>query len=460
MQSSFSSEPETFWVLSIVVLSSFLTPFTGSSLNVALPTIARELGMDAVTMSWVATSFVLSASVFLVPFGRLADLHGRKRVFLWGAAIFTLSCLLLSITSSSRELIIFRVLQGLGSSMIFGTGIAILTSVVPPAERGKALGKTVASVYLGLTLGPFLGGIITEYLGWRILFLLNVPLGMLTMILVILKLKGEWAEARGESFDVVGTALYSVGLVLVVIGFSRIAEQDGPWLCGAGALGLALFVAWEAKTESPVLHVRLFFRNRVFSLSNLAAFINYSATYAVAFLISIHLQYALAMSPREAGMILITQPVIMTLVTPYAGKLSDRIQPGYVASAGMALTTAGLVLFTFLTGETGLPFIMTGLTCMGLGFAFFSSPNVNAIMGSVDRRYYGVASGTVGTTRLLGQMFSMALSTVIFSAILGRQQINADTFHLFLLSEQRAFAIFAVLSLIGTVASLARGTSR
>lgn len=446
--------------LVIAALGSFLTPFMGSSVNIALPDIGREFTMNAVLLGWVPTSYLLAAAMFLVPFGRIADIYGRKKVYVYGISLYTLFSLLSAVAGSAAALISFRVLQGIGGAMIFGTGMAILTSVFPPRERGKALGINVAAVYTGLSLGPFLGGFMTHYWGWRSIFLANVPLGLVVIALVVWKLKGEWAEAEGEQFDFTGSVIYSLALVSVMYGFSLLPTMPGVWLSLAGVLGILAFVKWEAKVDSPVLDVNLFRRNTVFALSNLAALINYSATFAVAFLLSLYLQFIKGLSPQSAGLILVSQPVVMAVFSPFAGRLSDRIEPRIVASIGMALTTAGLGLLTFLDAQTPLAFILTSLILLGFGFAFFSSPNSNAVMSAVERRFYGVASGTLGTMRLLGQMLSMGIAMLIFAVYMGKVQITPAYYPLFMSSVTTAFVIFAVLCFGGIFASLARGKVR
>ncbi len=446
--------------LLVAAMASFLTPFMGSSVNIALPSIGREFAMDAVLLSWVATSYLLAAAMFLVPFGRMADIHGRKRIFTYGMLVYTASSFLSAVATSGIVLISFRVLNGIGSAMIFGTGVAILTSVFPPRERGKALGINVASVYLGLSLGPFLGGFLTQYLGWRSIFLINVPLGLLIIAVVLWKLKGEWAEAEGEKFDFTGSIIYSLTLVAIMYGISLLPSVQGALLVLIGILSLSAFVKWEMKVESPVFNINILRDNKVFALSNLAALINYSATFAVGFLISLYLQYVRGFSPQDAGLILVSQPIVMALFSPSAGRLSDRVEPRIVASAGMALTTMGLFLFTFLNENTPLGSILTSLVLLGFGFALFSSPNTNAVMGSVEKRYYGVASATLGTMRLTGQVFSMGIAMMIFAIYIGRVQITPEYYPLFLKSMKSAFAIFAVLCFGGIFASLARGRTR
>ena len=323
-------------------LASFLTPFMGSATNVALPSIGHEFGMDAVLLSWVPTSYLLAAAIFLVPFGRLADIHGRKRVFTYGTALFTLGSLLTALAASAAMLLAARVVQGIGSSMIFGTGVAILTSVFEPGERGRVLGINVAAVYTGLSAGPFLGGLLTENLGWRSIFWLMVPLGLIVIAFVVWRLKGEWAEARGESFDLAGSVIYALALVALMYGFSRLPELLGGGLILLGLAGLAAFAAWELRARNPVLNIHLLVGNRTFALSNLAALLNYAANSATSFLLSLYLQYIQALTPQQAGVVLVAEPIVQATLSPLAGWLSDRIEPRLVASLGMGVTAAGL----------------------------------------------------------------------------------------------------------------------
>lgn len=446
--------------LLIATLASFLTPFTVSSINIALPAIGGEFRMSAVLMSWVPTAYLLSAAMFLVPFGRLADIYGRKRVFAYGMWIFTLSSLLLAFSPSTAVLLVLRVVQGFGSAMIFGTGMAILTSVFPAAERGRVLGINVAAVYLGLSLGPVLGGFLTHQFGWRSIFLVNVPLGVVVIYLVSTKLKPEWAEAKGEPFDSVGSLLYAFTLVALMYGLSLLPALKGAWFILSGLAGMAVFVMWDAKAKSPLLNMNLFFHNPTFAFSNLAALINYSATFAVTFLMSLYLQYLKGFTAQHAGMILISQPVVMAVFSPVAGRLSDKIEPRVVASIGMGFSAAGLFLFTFIVPATHLGFIITGLMLLGFGFALFSSPNTNAVMSSIEKRFYSVGSATLGTMRLIGQMLSMGVTMVIFGLSIGSARITPEYYSLLLTSMRTAFMIFSALCFCGIFASLARGKVR
>jgi EmrB/QacA subfamily drug resistance transporter len=446
--------------LLVATLASFLTPFMGSSLNVALPSIDSEFGMDAIALSWVPTSYLLAASMFLVPFGRLADIYGRKRIFSYGVVCYTMASVLCAFASSGTMLIAGRALQGLGGAMMLGIGVAILTSVFPADQRGKVLGINTASVYIGLSVGPFIGGYLTQQLGWRSIFLANIPLGILMIILVSWQLKGEWAEARGAKIDITGSVVYSLALTAIMYGFSLLPSASGAVLIAGGVLGMVLFVRLQDQAESPMMDTKLFRRNRAFAFSNLAALINYSATFAVGFLLSLYLQYVRGFSPQNSGFILVAQPVVMALGSPYAGRLSDRVEPRIVASWGMGLIVIGLLLFAFLNETTPIEVIIGGLVLLGLGFALFSSPNTNAVMSSVDRSLYGVAAGTLATMRMTGQMLSIGIAMLIFALMVGRVQITAENASRFLISVNIAFAIFALLCIGGVFASLARGRVR
>jgi EmrB/QacA subfamily drug resistance transporter len=447
-------------VLLVAAIAAFLTPFMGSAINIALPTIGAEFRADAISLGWVGTAYLLAAAVFLVPMGRLADIHGRKRIFLFGVSVYAVSTLLSAAATSMPMLIVCRAVEGVGSAMIFGTSMAILTSVYPPAQRGQALGINVAAVYVGLSVGPTVGGILTQALGWRSVFLATMPLALLVIVVALRYLKGEWAEARGDRFDLVGSGIYALGLVALMYGFSQLPEAAGFWLVALGLGGLVAFVAWEARAASPIVDLGLFRHNTVFALSNLAALLNYSATYAVAYLLSLYLQYIKGYSPQGAGLILICQPVVQATFSPLAGRLSDRVQPRIVASIGMALTVAGLALLSAVGQTTPLSYVVGALVLLGLGFAFFSSPNTNSIMSSVDRRLYGVASGMVSTMRLLGQMLSMGTAMLVFALIMGRVEVTPASYDRFISSVRLLFAVFAVLCTAGVFASLARGKVR
>lgn len=445
--------------LLVASIASFFTPFMGTSVNIALPTIGLDFGADAILLNWITNGFLLAAAIFAVPFGRLADIHGMKKIFTYGIIIFTVASLSCALSPSSLILIASRIIQGIGSAMIFVTGLAIITSVYPPHHRGKAIGINIAAVYVGLSLGPVIGGLMTQYLGWRSLFFLMIPFGLLVVGIVFWKLHDEWAASRGEKFDYIGSIIYSIMLLLIMYGFSSLPKIDGWVMLVLGVIGLLTFIKWELRTESPVFNIRLF-KNTEFTFSSMAALINYSATFAVSLLLSYYLQYIKGFEPHAAGLILVFQPILMAVTAPMAGRMSDRFDARIIATAGMATVTIALFTLTFLDVNTPLTDIIIGLVVLGLGFGLFSSPNTNVIMGSVERKFYGVASATVSTMRLIGQTMSIGIATLIFALFMGRVQITPEQYPSLLESIQLCFVVFTILCFVGIFVSWYRGNKK
>ena len=446
--------------LLVAALGSFVTAFMTASLTIALPSLGKAFYMDAVLLSWVSTVYLLAAAVFLVPLGRIADIYGRKKIFTYGMVIYTVSSFFAGVSPSPPFLLLFRVVQGVGGAMIFGTAVAIVTSVSPATERGKGIGINVAAVYAGLSLGPFLGGLLTQHLGWRSVFLINVPLGVVVILFVVTHLKGEWTGAPGEKVDLTGSVMYGLAFITVMYGISLLPLKTGLLFILLGFVGLILFVIKEVYTDTPILDMDLFFRNRVFALSSLTAFINYGTTFAVGFLLSLYLQTIQGLPAQKAGAILVCQPVVMVLFSPLAGRLSDRIEPRILASFGLVVTTGALFTFTRLTETTPVLVVTAQLAFLGAGTAFFSSPNTNAIMSSVKREDYGIASAVVATMRLMGQMGSMGVAVVVLSVSMGKVEIVPGYYGLFLESVKMICALFCGLCAGGVFVSLFRGEVR
>jgi EmrB/QacA subfamily drug resistance transporter len=448
------------YALCITTVAAFLSPFGVSSVNIALPSIGKEFQMDAILLSWVTTAYILASTIFLVPFGKMADMYGRKRIFTYGMLMFVVASFGASVSHSSGMLILFRILQGIGAAANFCVGAAILSSVFITEDLGKVMGINLAAVYTGYTAGPFFGGSLTQYLGWRSIFFVNVFLGLMIIVFTFWKLKGEWRESEKKKFDLPGLTLYGITLLLIMYGFSQLSSATGVWLILAGALGALGFIKWETGTESPVLDMRLFSRNKVFSSFNVATLINYSATYAVGFLLSLYLQFIKNLSPQGAGLVLISQPIVQAIFSPVAGRLSDTIEPQRVASVGMALTGVGLFLLALLNDASPIAFIVAVTALIGLGIALFASPSIKAVMSSVENRYYGVASGALGTMRGMGMVFSMGMTLLMFSIYMGGVQITPKYYPVFLKCTKTAFAFFAAICLVGVFTSLARGKAQ
>jgi MFS family permease len=405
----------------------------------------------------VPLAYVMTAAVFLVPFGRAADIYGRWRVFKLGLLLHSLSALALPAAPSAAILLALRAVQGVSGAMLFCTGMAIVVAAFPARERGRVLGLNVAAVYLGLTLGPPTGGLLVEFFGWRSIFLAAAALGCVALGIVYWKAFPEQVGARGERFDTGGAVIYSAALLALAGALPLLPGLGAAALMLAGVIGLVLFARRAARAAQPLLDLSLFRGNTVFLFSNLAALIHYAATFAVGFLLSLYLQHLKGLSARDAGLILLAQPVVMAIGSPVAGWLSDRVQPRLVASFGMAVTAGGLSALCFLSGTTPLASTVTTLAIVGLGFAFFSSPNTNAVMTAVAPPSYGVASAILATMRQVGNVVSMGLVSVTMALSLGRAPLKPEVYPLFERAMRTAFPLLAVLCVVGVFASLARG---
>ncbi len=444
-------------ILIVTSVCAFLTPFSSSAINMALPSIGKEFSASAIILGWIATSFLLATAVFLVPFGRLADIHGMKKMTVSGLILYSLSSTIAAVSISTIMLLVARVIQGIAGAMILSSSTALLVMAYPPRQRGQVLGINVACVYSGLSLGPFLGGVLTQTTGWRSIFWVITGLSLIAVILTLFLVRNEWATARGEKFDLTGSIVYGIGLIALIWGLSQLPNLTGFISIIAGISTLAGFIVRELNISSPVLNINLFIKNRVFGLSNLAALINYASTFAVTFLLSLYLQYIKAMTPANAGMVILLMPVLQAIFSPFTGRFSDIIEPRILASSGMALTVIGLLMLVFLDSDTSTVYLIISLAILGVGFALFSSPNTNAVMSSIGKESLAIASATLATMRLIGQMFSMGIAMLVLATIMGNLQILPEFYPQFQLSVRYSFVIFTLLCFGGIFASMARG---
>lgn len=444
-------------LLSIILISSFFNPFMGAAVNIALPKIGIEFSMNAEGLTWVSMAFLLSSAIFLVPFGKAGDIWGRKKIFLYGNILFFTATLGCAFSFSEHIFIAFRLFQGIGGAMIGSTSMALITSSFPPNQRGKAIGLSVSAVYIGLSAAPLFGGMLTHSFGWHSLFYINAAVGMIIIFLLLSTVREEWKEAKGEKFDYAGSLIYVLSMSALMFGLSKLPETLSIILIVAGIAGMVVFVITELKTTTPVLNIHLFRDSRTFAFSNLASLINYAATFAITFILSLYLQNVRGFSPRDAGLILVTQPVLMAIVASFSGRLSDKIDSRILSSLGMGIIVIGLILFTFIDKDTANTYLIISLAILGFGFGLFASPNTNAVMGSVEKKFLGVASGINSTMRMTGQMISMAIAALVIHVYVGEKKIDADTISEFMTTLKVIFIVFAILCFLGVFASLARG---
>ncbi|MBF0111574.1 MAG: MFS transporter [Desulfamplus sp.] len=454
MNNSKSYLTTTLWVIASV---QFLTPFMFSAVGVALPAIGKEFNAGAVHLGLIEMVYILGVAMFLLPAGRFADINGRKKIFLSGSFFMILTTIAVSLASNIQLLILFRLFQGACAAMITSTSFAMLTSIFPPERRGRAIGVVVSAVYLGISAGPTLAGLMVQYLNWRWIFYCAVIVEVAAFLFALTRLKGEWAEAKGERFDWFGSLIYMVSLASIIIGVVELKELDyAKWFAFCGSLGMLLFFIYELRVESPLLPLKKIVTNKIFMFSNLATWLNYAASFGLTFFFSIYLQVVRGVSPRDAGFILVLQPLLQALCAPVAGRMSDRYEPAWIATAGMALCTFGLGLATMITDSTSFIMVYSILIFMGLGFGFFSTPNSTAIMSSIAPRDYGIASSIIATMRTTGMLTGMTIITILLSYYLGNQPVTPATSKAFVSTMQTAMALFSGMGIVAIFLSMGR----
>jgi EmrB/QacA subfamily drug resistance transporter len=424
-----ASKPTLF----IIAASSFLTPFLASSVTTALKVIGADFSLSSVGVGWIVSSYLLAAAVFMVPVGKLADIHGQKIFFSAGCLIITVTSLVCGLAPYAWVLMLSRIVQGIGAAMISSTSIAIISSLFTPEKRGKYLGITISSVYIGLTTGPFIGGLVTQHLGWRYLFLITVPIGLIISLMIHFGIPNIKPSRHDAKLDIIGSTLFGIALTCLLYGLSVLPALTGLVTIVIAALCFVLFVKREIKSSTPLLGIALL-RQSSFAFSSLAALINYSATFAVTFIIALYLQCVKGFSPQYTGILLMSQPAVMAFVSPIAGRLSDYKEPRIIASSGMLLCVCALVILTLLTTESPIIHVIIGLVVLGFGCALFSAPNTAAVMSSVEKKNYGTASAFVGMMRIVGQMLSMAVAMLILSIFTGTTTVSNMNINKFLIS--------------------------
>jgi MFS family permease len=446
------------YVLLVMSMTNVLAAFLTSSINIALPQLKDEFHLGPVALGWIPLCYILAAAIVLVPFARIADTAGRRLIFVLGLAIAFASTTAVIFIDSYVLLIVLRSMQGIGSGMIFASATAAVTLAYPRARRGFAMGIMAMTAYLGQAVGPPIGGVIVYNIGWRWIFVAGACLAAVNLLLdAVLLRRAEWKDTRAASFDWKGSVVYGFSLSAFLLGLSWLPLVHGVALTLVGVIGMAGFTWWETRVEVPVFEVRLFRHNRLFALSNLTALISYASAWAMTYLMSLYLVLVRGLDEQTAGLLLITGVALQALVSPFGGRLADRIQPRWVVSFGMGLCALGLASFTLLGFATPYWQIVLALCTLGLGYAFFSGPNQSAIMGSVERKDVGVASASVGSMRVIGQAMSVALATLVLAVVVGRQEFTATDSADLLTAIRISFGIMAFLAALSVLASLARG---
>jgi MFS family permease len=445
--------------IAVIVCSQFLNAFTGSALNVSIPAIGTDFSAAAADLGWLVTTYNMCTVALLLPLGRLADLTNRRAMFIIGLAILAVVAEISAFVPNLGGLIATRVLQGIGASCLFATGQAILVSAVDPKARGRAIGLTVAAVYVGLSVGPVIGGFVTHHLGWRYVFHLIAALGLINGTFAIWRLPRSTQQRPGNllrQMDLPGIALVTSAALLLTYGLTTLPSPPGIGCSAAGVLLLAGFILAERRAAEPLISEALWAGGQNFALSNLSALLSYAATFAVSYLLAIYLQQVRGLTADWTGLVLITSPAVQAVLSPWAGRAADRRSPFVLASTGMGLCAVGLVVFANLSEQTPLWLIIATLALIGAGFGLFASPNTTAIMSMARPSEYGIANAFVSMMRNLGMVISMAIITITVTQFFGRAAITDASADLITSTLRFCFAIFAGICVVGVFTSLGR----
>ncbi|BBJ27447.1 MFS transporter [Athalassotoga saccharophila] len=457
--------------LFVTSLGSFLTPFTSSLISFAVPKIAGTFHSTFTDIVWVPMAYLIALPTFMILLGRLSDMYGRIRFYRIGFIIFSIGALLASIADNIYFLIISSFVMGFGGALIGTNATAIISIVYPKERRGWALGINAMSVYLGLTMAPVLGGILTQFFLWQAIFLINIPIAIGALILTFIYMKRIKIDEikKKEKIDVAGSLIFTGSIFSIVLYLSLGQIYDFTstvYLLIVGLMLIFAFVLYERRVQSPMLDISLFTANRTFAAANFTAFLNYVSTFSITFVFSIFLQMVIGYPPFIAGMLLMVEPILMVIFSPISGKLSDRYGSRGIASAGMLIIAIAFFILSFINTKSGIASIAIPLGILGVGFGLFSAPNTNSVMGSVNTSKVGVASGTLGTMRFTGQLLSLALASAIlsvslphsmllqmFSGVTVKSQVDVSAFE----NGFRIIMILSgILSLIGSYTSLLR----
>ncbi|MCI5866518.1 MAG: MFS transporter [Methanosphaera sp.] len=439
------------YVIIMAILSSFTVAFTSNAISVALPMIGSEFHLSNILQNWIVNIYLLIIAAVGVPLGRVASKYGLNRTLRIGIIIYIIGAVLSGIAMNIEFLFASRIIQAIGSAVLFVNVMSIITQQIPPQKRGQAIGLNVTGVYIGLSLAPTVSGIIVHNMTWRIIFYITIPLAIIAYYLLY-AVKKEWITDPHASLDIKGSLLFIAAMIVLMYGFTILNETLGVILVIISLLMFVVFAKYELNYTHPIYEIRLF-KNKTYTASNIASLISYFATFVVIYILNYHFQYIQGLDSQTTGIILIITPLLMAIVSPISGRISDKVIPQIIAAIGMVLVTIAMFIFIFI--DT-VPFyaIIVAMILQGVGFGLFSSPNNNVIMSSVDKKYAATASASLSTVRTVGQSFSLGLLSLIFAFIMGNVPIVPANYPLLIESSQVTMIISTILCIIAVVLSL------
>lgn len=442
-----------FYVVLVGSLASFMAAYTSNAVTMALPELARVFHLSNILQNWTINLYLLTMAVLSVPFGKICAQKGLKKSFFYGALVFFIGTAGIIMAANTEMLLLFRFIQAIGSAAIFVSSVSMIVKAVPNNQRGRALGINIASVYIGLSLAPVLGGSLTYNFGWESIFAITLPVSFIVVVLTYLKIKEEWKLDADDPIDIKGSVFYGIGISAFMYGFTELHTQTGQAITAVGVIFLIIFIYYELKQKYPIFNVRLY-KNHKFLSSNIASVISYISIFSVSTIINYHFQYILGWNAQMTGLILISMPIMQAIVTPQSGKLSDLINPQKLSALGMGLATIAILILTTMDDSTSVYIIIIALMIGGVGYGLFSSPNTNTIMSSVPPNETTMASAAVATMRIIGQTLSIGILTVIFAFVMGNVAITPSVYPQLGESCHLALICSTILGVISVLASL------
>ena len=440
-------------VVFVSFITSFFAVFLSAGIVLGVPSIASEFGMNNVVQNWIPTIALLVIAVFTLPAGQISGKYGVKKSLIVGVIIFILASIGACLSFSTESFLFFRVMQGIGIAFLNVSAMAMVVQAVKPQNRGKALGFTVTGIYLAGSLSPVLCGFLVYNFGWRSMFYFVIPFLILCLALMMWKIPGEWKTYENSKIDSIGYILYGIGILLLIYGFTNLINIYGAICVITGFILLAIFAYWEMRANSPAFNMTLF-KNMKFTSSNIAALCSYLAIAALTTILNYHFQYVRGWNAQMSGLMLIITPIIMAIMAPNAGKLSDKIHPQKLAAIGMSIATVTLVIMIFLDANTPLYLIVIAMVLQGIGMGLFTTPNTNAIMSSVPPNETPNASAAQSAMRTIGQTMSLGLLTLIFAWIMGSLKLMPEYADMIVQASQLICLICTIICIIAILASL------
>ncbi|WP_296812132.1 MFS transporter [uncultured Methanobrevibacter sp.] len=441
------------YVVFVSFITSFFAVFLSAGIVLGVPSIADEFAMNNVVQNWIPTIALLVVAVFTLPAGQISGKYGVKKSLIIGVLIFIFASLGACLSFTTEIFLLFRVVQGIGMAFLNVSAMAMVVQAINPQNRGKALGFTVTGIYLAGSLSPVLCGFLVYNLGWRAMFYFVIPFLVLCLILMLLKIPGEWKTYEKDKIDSIGYLIYGIGILLFIYGFTNLMNTVG-WVCVIiGLCLLIIFAYYELNVESPAFNMRLF-KNMKFTSSNIAALCSYLAIAAITTILNYHFQYVRNWDAQLTGIMLIITPIIMALIAPNAGKLSDKIHPQKLAAFGMSIATVTLLILLFLDANTPIYLIVVAMILQGVGMGLFTTPNTNAIMSSVPPKETPNASAAQSAMRTIGQTMSLGLLTLVFAWIMGSLKLSSEHADLIVQCSQIVCMICTVVCIVAIFASL------